>query len=130
MTTARDAIENALKDLQRVAAGETMAAEDAVDGLKRLNRMMVNIANRSGDTSWVDVALTDNIPVRAEHIPAIEHLLVRWLAPMHGDQLSSNQADLAKEADRTLSAGYFDMEELDIDEGLTDRTRRVGRDRI
>lgn len=130
MATARDTIENALREIGGVEAGETMDAEDAVDGLKRLNAMMQNISTRTGDTGWTDVVLTDNLPVRDRHIPAIEHLLVRWLAPMHGETLTANQAIFAGDAESTLLAAYSDLPELDIDRGLENRIDRFGNERF
>jgi hypothetical protein len=116
--TAADAIRDAAIDLNAIAPDETLSDAEAADALRRMNRMMHAWSIEGVDVAHVDMALTDEFTIPAEHHKGLVALLAVEIAPMFQVAPSAVLVALAEGAKRALQAAYFQPTELKVDKGL------------
>lgn len=118
MTTARDIVTMALKDLSVVESGEEPAGGEATDGLDALNQMLASWIYDGIDLEFENLSLSSIVPYPDDHIGPFRYNLAVRLAPQFEVQPSVFVVKLADDGYLQLQRNYLDPDELGIDEAL------------
>jgi len=123
MSTVQTLINDAFLDAQIFQSGEVPEAEDSVDALAALNKMLHAWAPDYGiDIGHSDVALTDTITLPDSHLQAVEFNLAIHLAAKYETQVPAAIVVFAARGLRALQAAYVNIPELNMPAALTNRT--------
>lgn len=122
MATCLDQITRSLRMLGVTAEGETPRAEQAADALVVLNGMLAQWGNEGIRLNLPELALTDTIPLPANHGDAIAYnLAVRISAEFGVDPKMAPQM-LADSTFRALQAQYASLPEMTLEPEYYRRT--------
>lgn len=122
--SARDVIEDGLRKLTILQAGEAASASEASDGLDVLNDMLHGWPT---DLQHVDLTLSDDLQVPPDHLRAIKFNFAIEYASQFGKQIPPSVAAIANASLRDLQNRYanparlnaqqFKRKPFDIDTG-------------
>lgn len=120
MSTARDLVEAALRELGELAAGEPMNADDAQEVLTALNRMVKAWSLEGIRIEHTDLALGDTFLLPPDHEQAIITNLAERIAPLFEAQPSAITIREARRGLRLLKTYYFNLVDVKFEPGLLD----------
>jgi len=107
MTTARDIIKRALRQIGELASGEDPPAEDAADALTALNGMLAAWEIDGIRIGLPALAINDTVTLPASQIDGITYNLATALAPEYNVQISPALATLADRGKAQLQRAYL-----------------------
>lgn len=118
MTTTRDVITGALRNLKMLDALATAAAEDAAVGLEKLNDMMFAWAADGVDVNHSALTLESPFTLADRHVRGVKALLAIELQGVFGKQASADVVMAAQNGWDALLAEYGEPEECTFDSAL------------
>lgn len=119
MTTARDIVKRALRQIGMLASGEDPASEDANDVLAALNGMLSGWTMDGIRMNLPELALTDTVALPAGHIDGICFNLAITIAPEFGANVSPALATLADRGKQQLQRAYIYVPEVACERELS-----------
>lgn len=122
MATPNDYITRALRMLGVVAEGEVARAEQATDALTVLNAMLASWSNEGVRLELPTLALTDTVPLPANHDDAITYNLAVRVSAEFGIDPKMAPAALADQTFRALQAQYANMPAMTLEPEYYRRT--------
>jgi len=104
--TARQLIEDAIRELRVVANGEPIKDSHSETGITYFNEMMHGFESKGIYIGYASIGLDDEIPVQPKYIRALRLLLAIDLAPQFGSVITPEVARGAANAERQLQAAF------------------------
>lgn len=118
MTTARDIVTSALRQIQVLGARDPVDSDDMTIGLERLNDMLASWAGRGVDTGHYPLDEGQTFPLEERHVRGVKALLAREIAPDFGVGVPEHVAEAAFDGWIALQAEYIVPPDASFDNGL------------
>lgn len=119
MSTFRDVIEDAFKEIGVLRKGESADADEIQDGLTALNRMMNSWRLSGIDLEYLtETSVSDVFPYPDEDEGPVVYNLALKLAGSYGVQVSAETAAYAAEGLQQIRNKYLVIRPLSADPGL------------
>ena len=125
MTTARTIVEDALREIEQLATGETPTDSEAQDALRVCNRMIHSWDLEGVCVGHTDWTLTSTVTLPHNHEMGLVALLAVSLAPGFGVTVHPLTAQTARRTKRQLVTEYADVRRLEHDPGITNFDRNM-----
>lgn len=118
MTTTRDVITRALKELRVIGAGEEPETSEAEDALDKLNSIMHELSALGASYTHTELALGDDFPFDDELINSAVMWLAMNLTGIFGTGITQDQYNQGLDGRETIWAAYLTVPDSSFDSGL------------
>lgn len=118
MTTANEIITGAFGKAAIFQPEDAIPAEDVVQALACLNDYLNNLNARGAVFPTVALAVSDQVPVGAEHVRDLKWALAGEMASQWGKALQAKDLGDTMQADRRFVAAHTQIPRAQTDAGL------------
>lgn len=118
MATARDMIDDAMRELGILASEEKATGKDADFCLKRFNRMIFAWEQLGVDVNHTAYALGTTFALDAKHERGVVALLAIDIAGPFSEPISADLARRGREGWDALSSDYWLFDDMQVDSAL------------
>ena len=119
MTTYRDIVNQALRELGVLHSGEVANGDEGANGLTALNQMLNSWIYEGIDLEHTTATgLTDTLPYPDDHHSAFAYNLAMRLAPQFGVTPSPVLIAMSAQGFRYMQGRYLKIKPLSVDLGL------------